>query len=100
MYDSEGVMRGLLPQGNLMWVPLSDLKVGKRNLSDTYWVVSASDEAIKCVLCKGKKRETCLSVRTLRNNIYCGHGQSSEYGDLFFARNVPQPCPKLSSIDC
>ncbi|KAL5259164.1 hypothetical protein ACHWQZ_G009576 [Mnemiopsis leidyi] len=53
VYDSEGVMRGLLPQGNLMWVPLSDLKVGKRNLSDTYWVVSASDDAIKCVLCKG-----------------------------------------------
>ena len=73
-------MRGLLPQGNLMWVPLSDLKVGKRNLSDTYWVVSASDEAIKCVLCKGKKRETYVrAVRQLGNQIYCGHCQSSEY---------------------
>lgn len=36
-----------------MWVPLSDLRVGKRNISDTYWVVSATEEAIKCVLCKG-----------------------------------------------
>ena len=63
-------MRGLLPQGNLMWVPLSDLKVGKRNLSDTYWVVSASDEAIKCVLCKGKKRVTYLRVPKCRNDIF------------------------------
>ncbi|XP_063680592.1 WD repeat and HMG-box DNA-binding protein 1-like isoform X2 [Bolinopsis microptera] len=53
VFDSEGVLRALLPHANLMWVPLADLRVGKRNLSDTYWVVSATDEAIKCVLCKG-----------------------------------------------
>ena len=69
VYDSEGVMRGLLPQGNLMWVPLSDLKVGKRNLSDTYWVVSASDDAIKCVLCKGKSRDT-LKLETYTVNVH------------------------------
>ena len=54
VYDSEGVLRALLPHANLMWTPLADLRVGKRNLSDTYWIVSATDEAIKCVLCKGK----------------------------------------------
>ena len=53
MYDSEGVLRALLPQAGLLWVPLTDMKVGKRNISDTYWITGLTDEAVKCILCKG-----------------------------------------------
>lgn len=32
---------------------MSDLRVGRKNVSDTYWLIAGSDDNVKCILCKG-----------------------------------------------
>ncbi|KAJ3038284.1 hypothetical protein HK097_003216 [Rhizophlyctis rosea] len=56
-YDTNGIVRVLLPYGDFQWIPVLDSTMAKRARSEEsatiYWPVDVTDREFMCVVCKG-----------------------------------------------
>ncbi|KAI9017336.1 WD40-repeat-containing domain protein [Gaertneriomyces semiglobifer] len=55
-YDSEGILRVLLPYNDFAWVPLLDSRATRKEKKEWYWPVDLVDDKLMCIICKGNDK--------------------------------------------
>jgi len=92
VYDSSGVLRGLVIKWGQQWVPLIQTSPLKKDKHEHHWVVGFGEKDISCIVTRGTEHPaifphpviTCFPLRIPLSNLDSHLGpHEEEYGASF-----------------